>query len=393
MISFSSRLAAASFSLLLSLACSDEETFPVSPPGARPAGGASGSSSGAGGSAGAAGLGGAAGVAGVAGSGGAAGVAGAGAGGTEVSGGSGQSGEAGAAGQGGAGAGGGSGGCEVGASAEQSLGPDGGTLTLCGLTLTVPPGAVSEVATFGAAIVLPAGTLPAFQTFLGPTYRLTSSATSLAAPATVAVVRDPAITGIVQLGVWDPLESAWFTPETCPKNGALTWATAQLGDFALLRDPTVYPPSTSGLGSASLSLDFLGQTSHWNAEDEGGYVIDEVGGGGVRMVLRRPVDGGLEQLEVLFGHEAGKDPELLSVTWLSTVEGVGGWGWLQPVHGPADGFTLTAQASGELDGALTVTTHQGEATQVLAATFTATAEAFRFPPSSSCGLPEGDARP
>ncbi|RYE89190.1 MAG: hypothetical protein EOO75_12250 [Myxococcales bacterium] len=110
------------------------------------------------------------------------------------------------------------------------------------------------------------------------------------------------------------------------------------------------------------------------------------------MVVRRPVTGGLEQLEILYNHGSG-DPSLLSVTWLSTVEGVLGWSWLQPLHGQADAFALTEQPTGEVEGSLTVTTHQGDQTEPLSATFTAKAVKFRFPPSSSCGFPEGDAAP
>lgn len=293
----------------------------------------------------------------------------------------------GAGGEGGAveGGGGAAPSCDEPASAE--IGPEGGELSHCGATLTIPPSAVSEATTFTIAID-PEPPAPPFQRELAsPLFLLTPEAPALSAPVSLRIEHEPAdarfeIATVID-GSFAAIEACEVTPESQQQ-----WVGV-LGRWAVLRDLNDYPDSPDGLGDGTMVVDFLGETPTFDLDDVGGYGIlqaDAAGGRSVTLIGRRDVAGGIEQLRIdLYASEDGSADGLVQVSWISTVLS-GGYSYIGDLIGTLQSFDLTQTPEGRLVGSLAVEVEGGDppSLEPMSVTFDVAAEAYAFPPELSC---------
>ncbi|MBK6518391.1 MAG: hypothetical protein IPM79_17335 [Polyangiaceae bacterium] len=296
----------------------------------------------------------------------------------------------------GAGGGGGQGGhggaapsCDQPASAE--IGPEGGELSHCGATLTVPPAAVSVATTFSIAID-PAPPAPPFERELAsPLFHLTPEAPALEAPVSLRIEHEAADSrfelATVIDGSFAAIEACEVTTESQQQ-----WIGV-LGRWAVLRNLNDYPSSPSGLGDGTMALDFLGETPTYDLDDSGAYGIfqaDASGGRNVTLIGQRDVAGGIEQLRIdLYVSADGQSDGLIQVSWISTVLS-GGYTFIDGLLGTLESFEVTETPQGRLVGSLAVTVEGGDpvAEEPLALAFDVTAEAYAFPSELSCPFGE-----
>ncbi|MFO0660699.1 MAG: hypothetical protein U0165_12835 [Polyangiaceae bacterium] len=357
-------LSAASLALVLvggALGCSDVEHSSASN-----VAGASGSSGTAGeaGSSGSAGSGGTSGASGSSGNGGTAGNSGA----------SGSSGSA------------GGGDCAIGDSVAVELGSDGGVISLCGVSLEVPSGAVSSTQSCELRVVAAPGDPPyGFQFGLAvvevcPSLQLTS-------PVTLSLALPASSTGHVSmLALWDDSTPGWIAPETCPTQGAVTLSVMKTGVTTLLVDPETYPSSLSGVGSGSGTMTLNGQSYSLDVDPTGSATY-EPGSATSRSysIVLEGSTGVFQHLSFKLGAVDGQPPQLLELGWFDNDQPSEYWSWLQPIDGDPTSATISQDSSGAVSGSFEVPAHSASASAPISVTFSVQAEKYRVPPDSVCG--------
>lgn len=285
--------------------------------------------------------------------------------------------------------------CAVGRSHVATVGAAGATVSLCGATLEVPAGALAAGTSVGITLVNPPGPAWFEQELSGPVFRFTPDNVALDVPAKLSLARDMSKQRGPVLVRWLADEDVWGEHEACLEDGELSLETLNLGTFGLMQDPATYPPAASGLGSATLTLNIDGAQSSWSVPGSGGYAVYEPGEDSRTLILvaRRNENGHLQNLDVRMLVRNGQPASLAQLSWIWTDPDQGGsWSYVEPAHGAPTSFTLTEPTPGTFEGELHVVGHSGQATAQIEATFTATPEKFRPPPSYSCGVPEGDTR-
>lgn len=277
--------------------------------------------------------------------------------------------------------------CAVGARAAKTLDSAGGTVSLCGASVTVPAGALAASREVAVEIVTPAVSAPVDEAFLDRVYRFTPDDAALPAQATISLPKDPADTHYQDLAYLDPTQQTWNMIESCPVGDALTIATARLGTWAILRDVNAYPASSLGLGEATVQIDFLG-ASHDFAVGMSGYAIYEtLSGSDTRSVyldLWRTGASGMEHLDLRMG-DSPTSRDVLEIDFFDEASNVI-WSYLQPVDGPATKFDVLRDADGRLHGSFTVDLHtMSLGTQTMTGTLDVQPVRYRFPPDAACG--------
>ncbi|NUP13551.1 MAG: hypothetical protein HOW73_46535 [Polyangiaceae bacterium] len=293
--------------------------------------------------------------------------------------------------QGGAGgAGGGPIRCDEPASAV--IGPDGGELSHCGATLTIPAGAVSAEETFTIAIEATPPEAPFEREFASPIFVITPEEPALNALLSLTLEHEAGDSRF-ELAWYDETEQTFFPINPCEvTDTSKQQFVGLLGTYTVLRDINDYPDTTSGLGDGTMNLDFLGAPSVFDLDSPGSYGIFENradGGRNVTLIAQRDVEGGIERLraDVLLD-EGGASGTLIQVEWLSTVLG-GGYSYIDGLVGSDGTLDITETAEGRLVGSFSANVNGGNppAEEPLAATFDVSAELFKFPPELECPGP------
>lgn len=181
------------------------------------------------------------------------------------------------------------------------FGSEGGSLSLCGAELIVPPAAVAEPTQFGIERLAAPPPAPFDMEYAGAAFRFTPDDRVLDRAASVRVPRQDARRG--EFGLYDPGMADYLFIEPCRiSDSDLQQFMSQLGTFAALRYQGVLPPSTAGLGDGQVTAQVDGVSRAFDIDDPGSWAIYRDVSDGSRMITITAfhmVDGDqIEQLRI-----------------------------------------------------------------------------------------------
>lgn len=290
----------------------------------------------------------------------------------------------GTAGMAGAGGSGGSSSCILGLSTEKTIGPDGGQISLCGATLDIPEGALAADTSFGIEIVESPVDPPVEQEFVPAVFRFTPDDSDLPFAATLTMPVDLSDGHYRQLAFYNEPELYWYTLEACPGEGTLSTQTVKLGLWSVLRDVVQYPSSNSGLGEATVDLQFMGGPMQFVVDSMGSATYEgQLTSRSVYLSLWRTNDTSFDHLDMRWG-EGNGESNLLQVSYYNGASGEI-WGWLEPVDGPAVDFSVTVDAEGRIQGTFEVLLNLNGASETMTGTLNVLPEKYKYPPEATCG--------
>lgn len=277
--------------------------------------------------------------------------------------------------------------CEPGATVTDSIGPAGGTITLCGASVVVEPDTLTEDLDWSITIAddfpeAPPGTVQVGAAFVfdGPDGEIG------------ALYNVPHSNNGRPVSLFALADGEWVGLEACVVNDA-TIGQYFAGDHTLVASTADrdFPDNTAGLGSGRFTITF----------QETDTVIELTGSD---YAIHDGVPGGNRSLDVFALQEitpeearnlrmqlfSGPDGAGLISVQYGTTGAFGLWNWLQPIDGEPTAFEITGEGD-SWQGSATVDLRQGETVEPATIAFEFTTEAFRFPPELAC--PGGGDRP
>ncbi len=174
-----------------------------------------------------------------------------------------------------------------------SIGPDGGVLSTCGATLTIPAGALSESRTFGIEpIAIPTdGLVFDFGAAAAYAYRFTPDDANLGFHARIRMAHNPLDTHEHIVAVYRSVvhPEGWYPIPHCAMTEVESEAVVGLlGTFSTLRRSAYYPVGPVGLGTGTMDATFNGLSTSCVIETSfSGFAISAVDPMGTRQLRAR----------------------------------------------------------------------------------------------------------
>lgn len=174
-----------------------------------------------------------------------------------------------------------------------TIGPDGGVLSTCGATLTIPAGVLSESRTFGIErIGIPTdGLVFDFDTASAYAYRFTPDDANLGFNARIRMAHNPLDTHEHIVAVYRSFvhPEGWYPiPHCAIADVESEVVVGLLGTFSTLRRSAYYPVGPIGLGTGTMDATFNGLSTSCVIETSfSGFAISAVDQTGTRQLRAR----------------------------------------------------------------------------------------------------------
>jgi hypothetical protein len=285
--------------------------------------------------------------------------------------------------------------CEVGAEATGSVGPAGGSLSLCGARVAMTAGVLDAERELTLRIValpepapypLEAGGL-AFEVKL-------EGGVPPAAMAPLEVIVPHLATSRYTYFFRHDASEGYQQIEACTvEEMAIGQAVYADGIYVALVDTEDFPTPSDQLGAGMLTATFDATMSTFDLASSAfnTYAIYDQGEDGSRnfaLSASQAEGEDTRYLRASFAVDAAGTPLLLEVTYGLLSEGL--WGYsVADAAAPAPTFTLDTNDGEHVAGSFMAELRMGDASQAVSVSFDATAGKFRYPPELSCGMPEG----
>jgi hypothetical protein len=290
--------------------------------------------------------------------------------------------------------------CEVGASTTGSFGPSGGSVSLCGASVSFAEGVLAEERSVTLSIVAVPEAPPFPLEAAGLAFNIAveggvptdtpDGPLSVLVP-TLETTRYRYFFRHDPTDGWQGFEACTVEPMAIGKNVYLD------GTFVALVDTEDFPENLDSLGSGAMESTFDGAVTMFDlaGEEFNTYAIynqNQDGSRAFQLAATKP-ETAESFLYLLVKFDVDKDgvPNLIEVTY-GVVGGGGLWSF-NPFQGTTPTITLTTDDGAHVAGSFAVEmqqiTTEGTLTEMLSVSFDATAEKFRYPPELECGIPEG----
>lgn len=153
-----------------------------------------------------------------------------------------------------------------------TFGSEGGSLSLCGAELIVPPDAVAAPTQFGIERLAAPPPAPFDMEYAGAAFRFTPDDRVLDRAASVRVPREDARRG--EFGLYDASMPGYLFIEPCRiSDSDVQQFMRQLGTFAALRYQGELPSSTTGLGDGQVTAQVDGVARAFDIDEPGSWAI------------------------------------------------------------------------------------------------------------------------
>lgn len=274
--------------------------------------------------------------------------------------------------------------CVLGASTEAVIGAAGGTLSLCGGSVTVPADVLTEDTTFGIEVVTVDPPEAPYE-LAGLALRFTPDDAPLPGRVGLALPHD-GDTGILHLYVDTP--DGLIGIEACATDATtITQELGLLGTFVAVRDPTDYPEGPTGLGEGTVTGTLGEDAVSWTLPGEG-WTIDEGYGDALGLTVTVEPDGETyTRLKLVFVIDEADEVIVIDGSWF---DGTDLWQLGEPASGEPLATVSDATAGADSVTATVVgTLHSGENTLALDVDVDVEAPFWRYPPERVCGVIEG----
>ena len=272
---------------------------------------------------------------------------------------------------------------------QREIGPEGGSLRLCGAELVVPQDALAAPTMFGIERLAEPGIAPFDMAFAGSAFRFTPADPGLQAPASVRVPRADASIG--GLAVHPAHETRYVLIEACGVSaGGLQQYTSVLGDYAAVRYLGDLPPSTQGLGDGTIQTLTGTVPANFDIDAPGNNhaIYQDQEDGRRQITIVSMIEG--DQFEYvrfdLVVDFAAGDGDLVQISRLGSIGG----SYIIDLIGSAS-IAFGDLSDGRIRATIDATLESGPEQIPFHATIDAAAERYIFPPSLQC--PGGDFPP
>lgn len=269
------------------------------------------------------------------------------------------------------------------------IGPEGGTLRLCGAQLAVPENAVATPTLFGIEQLATPPSVPFDMELAGPAFRFTPGNQFFDELVSMRVPREDARRG--GLAMEDPVEESLFMIEACQySNGGLQQFVPVLGTFATIRYVGDLPDNNQGLGDGYVLTTINGVTNEHDLDAPGSnWAIYEDRPDGSRQVTvssMNYLNDTLEYVRMDFTVDAATSSgELQQISVIGAASG----SYIIDLIGSAT-ITFGDLADGRIRGQVEATLISGTEEVDFEASFDLGVERYYFPPELAC---PGDGKP
>ena len=281
-------------------------------------------------------------------------------------------------------------GCTIGDQASMTFDAAGGTLTLCGASVTVDPGALTTpLGVTLRAVEVPAGVPHPFEA-VGPAIEVTPDGeVPHVAPEALSILVPHAPTTRNLFFFRHTAAFGWQEVEACTANDTVIGQRMSVGGtYVALADTVDFPSDVDGLGSGTLVSHFGGEDRTWDLD--AGFIdtyaiYNEGADGGRGVTLSAVVEGGEGNLQVFnlkLGVSAEGEGGVLQINYGDTGDPDGFWSYL-PFEDTAT-FTVTGHEGETLRGTVTAQLTRGEATATLTVEIDVTMELYRYAAELVC---------
>lgn len=271
-------------------------------------------------------------------------------------------------------------GCEP---VQALIGPEGGTLRLCGAQLSVPADAVATATSFGIERVSLPPSAPFDMEPAGSAFRFTPSSLNLQKPVSVRVPREDGRRGGLSIDAGGP---SLLLIEACGISASgLQQFVSYLGTFAAVRYLGDLPENTQGLGDGTVQTTAGGTTNTFDLDAPGSSsVIYQDQPDGSRIVtIRAMQDLNNGQFEfVRFDidvNAATNSGDIVQISLLGSSNG----SFIAGLLGSAS-ITFGDLSDGRIRASIDATLVSGPTSLPFAATLDVAAERYIFPPELDC---------
>lgn len=281
--------------------------------------------------------------------------------------------------------------CEPSRSASMSVGSSGGSLSLCGASVEVSAGALTEDVMLTLRIVELPKPLPFALEQAGLAFALEIEGDLPAASEPPLALLVPHAATNRHLFFYRA-GAEYQQIEACTVDDTVIGQRVAVGGtYVALVDTEDFPDSRNDLGTGTLDATFDGKSDSYDfdsGEIDTYAIYDESADGSRTYTLSAtkplPADN-LAVARLTFSHAKDGSAEMIEVTY-GDLNGL--WSYL-PFGETASEITVEQDQAGGITGTFSVELMLGEGRKVLTGSFDASAEKFRYPPSLSCGMPEG----
>ncbi len=281
-------------------------------------------------------------------------------------------------------------GCLVGEEASATLGAEGGTLPLCGASVTIDAGALSTPLGLTLRVVeTPAGIPHPFEA-AGPAFELTvDGAVPVVFPQALSILVPHATTTRHLFFYRHTVTDGWQEVEACTVDATVIGQRMSVGGtFIALADTVDFPSGVEGLGAGTLASSFQGVDRTWDL-DSGSIdtyaIYNEDPSGGRAITLSATVIDDQNQVEFL-NIKMNTTPQgeggVLQISYGSTADPDGSWVYL-PFEDTAS-VTIDFMEGEALRGTLTAPLERGGLTETITIDFDVTMELYRYAAELVC---------
>jgi hypothetical protein len=278
------------------------------------------------------------------------------------------------------------GGCSE-TSSRATIGPEGGSLEMCGAWIAVDPGSLKEPIEFAISIDV-APDPPAPRDLAGPAFRFTAGDSTLLPASVDVALPHGGREGRIELFRVEGEELVGIEPCTVDDE-IIGQRVGALGTFVATVDSYPYADSPGDLGTGNLSVQ-IGERMTTYSLPEDGYAIDQAWDALVSMTVLTDLvsgPGGDEQLRVDATVSDG-EAVLVYLQWYS--EGLIWQLGTPEAPGTTGSIEVESMVDGRLIGSMSASLYAGDDTTSFSAEFDLAPDYWSFPPERFCA--GGEAR-
>lgn len=265
-----------------------------------------------------------------------------------------------------------------------AIGPEGGTVSLCGASLEVPAGALTESTNFSVEHVLSPSQPPWFDhEFAGPAIRFDSDR-PIPQPSKVHIALPFTAREGQRVYLAQAVEGDWSGLEPCPRSGALGQWVRQLGVYVVLRSTDAYVGNRVGQGIIHTELS--GERRDYDIPGSVGFARYQLGADGTQSVDLLATHERFERLRLSLSAPPNGPGTLVLVDRLCF--GSASCPPYNDVAGNAGVAVDLSRGDSTLSGSFEVTVFVEGRSEILKVSFTVTPVKWAPPSSTYCPGPD-----
>jgi len=281
-------------------------------------------------------------------------------------------------------------GCTVGDEASATFDATGGVLTLCGASVTVDAGSLTEALGVTLRVVETPADVPYPFEAAGPAFELTlDGVVPHVTPQALSILVPHGITTRHVFFYRHTAAFGWEEVEACTAGAEIIGQRMSVsGTYMALADTVDFPGDLDGLGSGTLVSGFPGEDRTWDldADEIDTYAIYNEGEDGTRgITLSATVlddEGNLAVLNLKLGASPEGEGGVLQINFGNTADPDGYW-----VFGPFEetaNFTIVSMEGETLQGVVVAPVTRADVTETLTVEIDVTMELYRYAPELVC---------